>query len=123
LAQFARRLARRLPDVPDRHSGDERSQRVVGREHAVVPVAVFSRRWHKIGEPVEEVGWRKVDDALPVWRGRLLDAAWTDPLTAFVTRERVADSVGLSVTAVDHRKPVDCEGGPGAGAHEVLQTG
>ncbi len=57
---------RNLPGVADRHRGYERPQRVMRREDAVVAMPMFSGWWHKIGEPVEQLVGREVDDALLV---------------------------------------------------------
>jgi hypothetical protein len=36
---------------------------VIRREHAVVPVSMLLRRRHEIGEPIEELKRRELDDA------------------------------------------------------------
>ena len=64
-----------LSDVPDRQSGDGRSQRVVRRKDAVISVPVFSRLRDEIGEPVQELKRRELDDAAgPRLRGTAASA-------------------------------------------------
>jgi hypothetical protein len=59
-----------LPDVADRQSSDGRPQRVVRREHPVIPVPVLPRLWDEIRKPVEELKRRQLDDAVcPRLRG------------------------------------------------------
>ena len=53
-----------LADVAARQSRDGRPQRVIGSEDAVIPVPVFPRLWNEIGEPVEELKRRELDDAV-----------------------------------------------------------
>ena len=53
-----------LADVADRQSRDGRPQPVIGSEDAVIPVPVFPRLWNEIGEPVEELKQRELDDAV-----------------------------------------------------------
>jgi hypothetical protein len=51
-----------LPDVPDGQCRDGRPERVIRGEDAVIPVPVPPRLRDEIGEPVEELEWRKFDD-------------------------------------------------------------
>jgi hypothetical protein len=48
-----------LADVADGVRCDSFSQPVIRRELATIAMPVFSRRWHKIGEPVQEVRRRE----------------------------------------------------------------
>jgi hypothetical protein len=57
-----------LPDVPDCQCRDDRPQRAVGGEDAVIAMPVFSRLRDEIGEPVQELKRREIEDAV---RGEL----------------------------------------------------
>ncbi len=61
-----------LSDIPHRYRGDGRPQRVVRRKHSVIPVPVFSRLRGEIGEPVQKLKRRELDDAA----GRRLRGSW-----------------------------------------------
>jgi len=52
-----------LADIPDRQSGDGPPQRVIRREDSVIAVPVLARLRDEIGEPVEELKRRELDDA------------------------------------------------------------
>jgi len=76
-----------LADVPDRQRRDGGPELVIRRKHPVIPVPVLPRRRHEIGEPVEELKRREVDDAVrPRSRGRSR-AARADPVGGFVSGE------------------------------------
>ena len=63
-----------LSDVPDRQRRDGPPELVVGCKHPVIPVPVLARRRHEIGEPVEKLKRREVDDAIgPRPRGLAAD--------------------------------------------------
>ena len=51
-------------DVPDRQSRDGPPELVTRCKHPVIPVPVLARRRHEIGEPVEKLKRREVDDAI-----------------------------------------------------------
>jgi len=53
-----------LSDVADRQRRDGPPELVVGCKHPVIPVPVLARRRHEIGEPVEKLKRREVDDAI-----------------------------------------------------------
>ena len=53
-----------LSDVPDRQRRDGPPELVVGCKHPVIPVPVLARRRHEIGEPVEKLKRREVDNAI-----------------------------------------------------------
>ena len=52
-----------LADVADGERRDGRPQRVIRREDAVIAVPVPPRLRNEIGEPVQELKRRKLDDA------------------------------------------------------------
>ena len=90
-----------LPDVPDRERRHGGSQRVVRCKHPVVPVPVFSRRRHEIGEPVEELKRRQLDDAIRIGPRGFSRPSLADPIAGLVPRQHVADSRDAAVfTAV-----------------------
>jgi hypothetical protein len=63
-----------LSDVPDRQRRDGFSQLVIQREYSVIPMTVLPRRRDEIGEPVEKLKRREVDDAIgPRPRGLAAD--------------------------------------------------
>jgi len=53
-----------LSDIPDRQCRDGRPQRVIGRKQPVIAMPVFSRLRDQIGDPVEELKGRELDDAV-----------------------------------------------------------
>ena len=96
----ARRGIALLPDIPDRQSRDGRPQRVIGSEDAVIPVPVPPRLWDEIGEPIEELKRRELDDAAgPRLRGLSL-SAWPDPVGGLVPRHHVTPVAGKSYATV-----------------------
>jgi hypothetical protein len=68
-----------LADVADRERSDGGPELVIGRKDAVIPMPMLPRRRDEIGEPVQELKRRELDDAIgPRPRGRSR-AARTDP--------------------------------------------
>ena len=68
-------------------------------------------RRYEIGEPVQELKRRAIDDAIgPRPRG-LPAAAGPDPGGGFVPRQHVADAGNPAVWATDHGESLECEGG------------
>ena len=63
----ARRGLLPLADVPDRKRRDGRPERVIRRKHPVIRVAVLPRRRHEIGQPIEKLTRREIDDAIGSW--------------------------------------------------------
>ena len=53
-----------LADVADRQRRDGPPQLVIRRTHPVVAMPVLPRRGHEIGQAVEELNWRELDDAI-----------------------------------------------------------
>jgi len=99
-----------LADVADRECRDGFSQLVIRRKHPVIPVPVLPRRRDEIGEPVQELKRRELDDAArPRPRG-LAAAAGPDPGGRFVSGQHIADAGDPAVWAADH-------GEPGAGSY------
>jgi len=83
---------------------------------------VLPRRRHEIGEPVEKLKRREVDDAIgPRPRG-LAAAATPDPVGGFVPWQHVADSGCAAVWAADHGEPLEGERGAGAVSEKMLKT-
>ena len=80
-----------LADVPDRQRRDGGPELVIRRKHPVVAMPVLPRRRHEIGEPVEELNWRELDNAIGPRPGGLSAAAGPDPVGGFVSGEQVAD--------------------------------
>jgi hypothetical protein len=56
-----------LADVPDRQRRDGPPQLVIRRRHLVIAMPVPPRRRNEIGEPVEELNRRELDDAVGSW--------------------------------------------------------
>jgi hypothetical protein len=95
---------------------------VIRRKHPVVAVPMLPRRRDEIGEPVEELERRELDDAArPRPRG-LAAAARPDPVGGFVSRQHVADSGCAAVWAADHGEPLKGERGPGAVSQQVFEA-
>ena len=63
-----------LADVPDGQRRDGGPERVIRRKDAVIPVPVLARRRHEVGEPVEKLKRREVNDAVGPWSRGLVPA-------------------------------------------------
>ena len=95
---------------------------VIRGEHPVVAMPVLSRRRDEIGEPVQKLKRRELDDAIgPRPRG-LAAAAGPDPGGGFVSGQHVADAGYPAVWAADHGEPLEGEGGPGTVSQDMFQT-
>ena len=91
-----------LANVPNGECGDGPPQFVIRCKHPVIPVAVLPRRRHEIGEPVEELKRRELDNAIgPRPRG-LPRATPPDPVGRLVLRQHVTDASDPAVQAADH---------------------
>ena len=88
---------------------------------AVIPMPVPARRRYEIGEPVEELKRRELDDAIGYRPRGLAAAAGSDPGGGFVPRQHVADSGCAAVWAADHGESLECDGRPGAVSEKVLK--
>jgi len=94
----------------------------IGCKHPVIPVPVLARRRHEIGEPVEELKRRELDDAVrPRPRGRSR-AARTDPVGGLVSGEHVADFGCAAACVTCHRESLERKGWPGPIPQQVLQA-
>jgi len=87
---------------------------------------VLARRRYEIGEPVEELKRRELDDAIGS-RPRGLPPT-TPPDTVGrpngdpAPREHVADLGDAAGWAADHGQSLECKGGPGKGAQQVFEA-
>ena len=63
-----------LADVADGERRDGWPERVIRRKDAVISVPVLARRRHKVGEPVEKLKRREVNDAVGPWSRGLVPA-------------------------------------------------
>ena len=68
------RQPRPLADVADGERRDGGPERVIRRKDAVIPVPVLARRRHEVGEPVEKLKRREVNDAVGPWSRGLVPA-------------------------------------------------
>ena len=111
-----------LTDVCDRECRDGFSQLVVRRKHPVVAMPVLPRRRDELGEPVEKLKRRELDDAIGGRPRGLATAAWPDPVGGLVSGQHVADAGDPTFWAADHGEPLKGEGGPGAVSEKMLKT-
>jgi hypothetical protein len=81
-----------LADVPDRECRDGGPERVIGRKDAVIPMPMLPRRRDEIGEPVQELKRRELDDAVRSRSRGLVAATGPDPGGGFVSGEHVANA-------------------------------
>jgi hypothetical protein len=95
---------------------------MIRSEDAVVAVAVFSRRRHEVGESIEELPRREINDAVLSRDGGRALPAGADPLAALMSGQQVADAFGVAVTARVQREPLEGEGGPGTIPEKVFET-
>ena len=87
---------------------------VIRCKHPVIPVPVLARRRHEIGEPVEKLKRRELDDAVrPRPRG-LSRAARTDPVGGPngdpASGEHVADFGCAAACVTCHRESLERKG-------------
>jgi len=99
-----------LADVTDRQCRDGRAQRVIRRKHPVISMPVPSRLRDEIGEPVEELKGRELDDAArPRLRGFSLPAG-PDPVGGpdgdLMPGHHVADAGDPAVGVTNHGEPL-----------------
>jgi hypothetical protein len=94
---------------------------VVRREDPVIPVQVFPRLWDEIGEPIEELKRRELDDAVRARLRGLSLSAVPDPVGRLVPGHHIADASDTAVGVADHGEPLECERGPGTVPQEMLE--
>jgi len=94
---------------------------VIRCKHPVIPVPVLPLRRHEIGEPVEELKRRELDDAIGSRPRGLPPTTPPDPGCRLVPGHHVADAGDAAVGVADHGEPLECEGGPGAVSQEMLE--
>ena len=109
-------------DIPDRQRGDGGPELVIWRKHPVIAMPMLPRRRDEIGEPVEELKRRELDDAVGPRPGGLAAAAGPDPGGGFVPGQHVADAGDPAVWAASHGESFEREGGPGAVSEEMFET-
>ena len=110
-----------MPTFPFRQRRDGRPERVIRREDTVIAMPVFARRRDEIGEPVESLKRRDLDDAAgPRLRGLSL-SAWPDPVGGLVPGHHVTDATDAAVGAAGHGQSLQCEGRPNALSQQVLE--
>ena len=83
---------------------------------------MLARRRHEIGEPVEKLKRREVDDAIGSWPRGLAAATGSDPVGHLMSRQHVADASDLTVCTAAHRESLERKGWPGALPQQVLQA-
>jgi hypothetical protein len=88
----------------------------------VIPVPVLPRRRYEIGEPVEKLKRRELDDVGGPWPRGLSRATRADPAGGFVPGQHAADFGDAAVRTADHREPMKREGGPCAIPQEMFET-
>jgi len=111
-----------LADVPDRERSDGGPELVIRRKDAVMPMPMLPRRRHEIGEPVEKLKRRELDDAIGSRPRGLAAGTPPDPVGGFVPGQHVADASDPAVCAAAQGKPLQCKGRPGAGSKKMLET-
>jgi hypothetical protein len=85
----------------------------------VIPVPVLARLRDQIGEPIQELKRRELDQAVRAGPRGLPPAARADAVGGLAPGHRVADA---TVGTADHGEPFEREGRPGAIPQEVLET-
>ena len=116
------RVPAALANIPDCECRDGPPERVIRRKHPVVTVPVLPRRRHEIGEPVEELNWRELDNAIGPRPGGLSAAAGPDPVGGFVSGEQVADFGDAAVCTTPYGESLEGKGWPGAVSKQVFQA-
>ena len=103
-----------LADIPEGECRHGPPELVIRCKHSVIPVPVLARRRHEIGEPVEKLKRREVDDAIGPWPRGLAAATGSDPVGRLMSRQHVADASDLAVCTAAHRESLERKGWPGA---------
>ena len=101
-----------LADIADPERSDGGPELVIGRKDAVIPMPMLPRRRDEIGEPVQELKRRELDDAIgPRPRGR---SRWarTDRVGGLVSGEHVADFGCAAACVMCHRESLERKGWP-----------
>jgi hypothetical protein len=95
---------------------------VIRCKDAVIPMPVLARRRYEIGEPVEELKRRELDDAVRSRSRGRSRAARSDPVGRLMSRQHVADASDLAVCTAAHGESLERKGWPGAIPQQVLQA-
>ena len=93
---------RQSPLRRDRQCRDGRPQQVIRRKHPVIPVPVLARLRDQIGEPIQELKRRELDQAVRAGPRGLPPAARADAVGGLAPGHRVADA---TVGTADHGEP------------------
>ena len=83
---------------------------------------VLARRRYEIGEPVEELKRRELDDAVRSRSRGRSRAARADPVGGFVSGEHVADAGDAAACVTRHGEPFDRKGRPGTVPQQVFEA-
>ena len=111
-----------LADNPDRQRRDGGPELVIRGKHPVVAMPVFSRWRDEIGEPVQKLKRRELDDAIGSRPRGLPPTTPPDPVGRLVPREHVADLGDAAGWAADHGQSLQCKGGPRTVPQQVFQA-
>jgi hypothetical protein len=81
-----------------------------------------SRRGHEVGQTIEKLPRREINDAVLSRGGGLALSARADPCATLVPGQRVADAFGAAVAAREQEESLEREGGPGTIPEEALEA-
>jgi hypothetical protein len=109
-------------DVPDGERRDGPPQLVIARKHPVITMPMLPRRRDEIGEPVQKLKRRELDDAIGSRPRGLPPTTPPDPVGRLVSREHGADADDAAVGVADHGEPFKREWRPGAVSEKVLEN-
>ena len=96
--------------------------RLIGREHPVIPVPMLPRRRDEIGQAVQKLKRREVEDAVGSRQREFSPTAPSDPVGHLVPREHVVDLGDAAVCTAAHGESLERKGWPGAIPQQVLQA-
>jgi hypothetical protein len=91
-----------LTDIPEGECRHGPPELVIRCKHSVIPVPMLARRRDEIGEPVQELKRRELDDAVRSRSRRLAAATGSDPVRRLMSRQHVADASDLAVCTAAH---------------------
>jgi len=117
-----------LADIPDRERRDGFPQLVIRGKHPVIPMPMLPRRRYEIGEPVQKLKRRELDDAVRSRPRGLAAAAGADPVGRFVSGQHVTDArdptgVRSFIAGLDRYRPALGKlAGRMDGAEDVLRV-
>ena len=110
-----------LAGIPDGQCRDGFPEPMIRREHAMVAMPMFLRRWDQIGELVQKLDRRELNHAARAGPRGLAAAAGPAPVGDFVSGQQLADAGDAAACVTCHGEPLERKRRPGAIPQHVFQ--